>query len=116
MTERNEARGSAPENDMMESLALDTLAEIANDNLAERMRQEAAARILVTARRLRPLATTGEEAIEAPAANWDPAAVTALEFAEGLSPRALDNLLGAAPRWARRLREQAARAGRLHAA
>lgn len=83
--------------------ALDTLAEIANDNLAERLRHEAAARIIVAARRIRAMlgARPGEHLVDTLAAAWDPRAVTALEYAEGLPIRVLDGLLGAAPRWAR---------------
>lgn len=91
-----------------ESQALASLAEIANDNLAEPRRHEAAARVLHAAREVRSL--VGEAAreagnpIEAIAAAWDPRAVTALEFAETMPVRALDGLLGQAPRWARAMR------------
>ena len=95
-----------------DSLALNALAEIANDNLAERLRQEAAAQILVAARRVRvlvadlaPRGRAGSHLVDALAAGWDPRAVTALEYAEGLPVRVLDGLLGAAPRWARAMRD-----------
>ncbi|WP_209379842.1 hypothetical protein [Pararoseomonas baculiformis] len=87
--------------------ALETLADIANDNLAERLRHEAAARILVAARRIRALvgAHSGEHLVDTLASDWDPRAVTAMEYAEDLPVRVLDGLLGAAPRWARAMRD-----------
>ena len=96
--------------------ALDTLAEIANDNLAEQLRHEAAARILVAARRVRALIgakagdaaqrqRAGEYLVDTLASHWDPRAVTAREYAEGLPIRVLDGFLGAAPRWARAMRD-----------
>ena len=86
--------------------ALDSLAGIANDNLPEPLRHEAAARILVAARQMHGLVgeARGEHLVDAVAANWDPSAVTALEFAEGLPLRTLDGLLGNAPRWASAMR------------
>ncbi|SHK09847.1 hypothetical protein SAMN02745194_04174 [Roseomonas rosea] len=87
--------------------ALDTLAEIANDNLAERLRHEAAARILVAARRVGDLVGPrhGEHLVDTLASGWDPRVVTALEYAEGLPVRVLDGMLGTAPRWARAMRD-----------
>lgn len=92
--------------------ALSALAEIANDNLAERLRQEAAAQILVAARRVRalvadraPRGRAGGHLVDALVTGWDPRAVTALEYAEALPVRVLDGLLGAAPRWARAMRD-----------
>ncbi|MCR0984712.1 hypothetical protein [Roseomonas populi] len=87
--------------------ALETLAEIANDNLADRMRHEAAARILVAARRVHALLDRrgGEHLVDHLATGWDPRAVTALEYAETLPVRVLDGLLGAAPRWAQAMRD-----------
>jgi hypothetical protein len=93
--------------------ALEALAEIANDNMAERLRQEAAARIIVAARRVQALMRRssrvltpprGESVVDTVAAGWDPKVVTAMEYAEILPPRVLDGLLGAAPRWARTMR------------
>ncbi|MFC0384726.1 hypothetical protein [Muricoccus vinaceus] len=86
--------------------ALESLAGIANDNLPEPLRHEAAARILLAARQLRGLvrATQDQDVVDAVAAGWDPRAVTALEFAEGLPVRTLDSLLGNASRWARAMR------------
>ncbi|WP_376089728.1 hypothetical protein ACE7GA_18505 [Roseomonas sp. CCTCC AB2023176] len=89
--------------------ALATLSEIANDNLAERARQEATARILVAARRAAAALEGMAGEVDRVAASWDPEAVTALEFAETLPPREMDRLLGEAPRWAQ-ARLKAARA------
>lgn len=82
------------------------VAELAGGGLAERMRLDAAARVLVTARRL--LAVAPREAAAGPAAAtvlrvaraWDPAALTAAEQVEALAPAELDAFLAAAPRWA----------------
>ena len=94
-------------NRAMRDPALETLADIANDNLAEQLRHEAAARILVAARRVRALVggQPGEHLVDTLASGWDPRSVTALEYAEGLPVRVLDGLLGTAPRWARLMRE-----------
>ncbi len=84
------------------NVALATLSDIANDNLRECARQEAAARVLLAARRAADLLDGGADGeVEAIAADWDPRAVTAREFAEVLRPRDLDRLVLAAPRWAR---------------
>jgi hypothetical protein len=87
------------------SQLMGTLAEMAGDGLAERMRIEAAARVLVTARRAAQLlgasaggAETG--AIARLGRAWDPALMTAAEYAETLRPAELDALLRAAPAWA----------------
>ena len=89
--------------------ALESLAVIANDNLPEPLRHEAAARVLLAAHQVsgllaeaaRPRDARAEGVVEAIVAGWDPRAVTALEFAETLPIRTLDGLLGHAPRWAR---------------
>lgn len=101
--------------DLMRETALHTLAELAGGRFPERMRIEAAARIVITARRLAVLAEAGEVArprtipmpadapeavVAAIAAGWDPAAVTAMEYAEALPAADLDRLLAAAPAWA----------------
>jgi hypothetical protein len=103
---------TGPEHMRQQDSALAVLAEIANDNLAERLRHEAAARIITAARRIRMLVCddraprhhAGEHFVDTLAASWDPRALTALEFAEMLPIRVLDGLLGAAPRWARAMR------------
>lgn len=92
--------------------ALDGIAGIANDNLAEPQRHEAAARVLHAARELsgapvrmtEPAHNGGVQIVETIAAGWDPRLVTALEFAEALPIPAIDALLGEAPRWARAMR------------
>ncbi|WP_043828985.1 hypothetical protein [Muricoccus aerilatus] len=94
--------------------ALDSLAEIANDNLPEPLRHEVAARVLLAARQVsglfagavrpRGADSRAEQVVESIAAGWDPRAVTALEFVETLPVRTLDGLLGHAPRWARAMR------------
>jgi hypothetical protein len=84
------------------------IAEIAEGDLAERIRIETAARIVATARRAAlqaPLsaATMVDPAVQAVteiARHWDAGAVTALEYAETLPAAALERLLRAAPRWA----------------
>ncbi|WP_424134478.1 hypothetical protein [Roseomonas chloroacetimidivorans] len=94
--------------------ALEVLAEIANDNLAERLRHRAAARILVAARHVGAMIAergnahqpVSEHLVDYLAAEWDPRTVTALEYAEMLPVRVLDGLLGAAPRWARAMRDR----------
>ncbi|WP_426958754.1 hypothetical protein [Muricoccus radiodurans] len=91
---------------------LAVLAEIANDNIGERLRDEAAARILTAAWRVRAMVPPafvvpsrgGEGLVDSVAAGWDPDAVTALEYVEVLPPRVVDGLIGAAPRWARAVR------------
>ena len=79
----------------------------------ESRRLEAAARILVAARRVRALVGTefapraqAEPSVDNLAAAWDPRALTALEYAESLPVRALDGLLRAAPRWAVAMRDR----------
>jgi hypothetical protein len=87
------------------------VAELADGGLAERMRLDAAARVLVTARRL--LALSPREVASGPASSvvmsiargWDPAATTAAEHVEALSPSELDAFLAAAPRWAASVRD-----------
>lgn len=88
-----------------------TLAELAEGGLAERIRLEQAARVIVTARRAADLAAAGAirlpsvadpavQAVTEIARHWDAAAVTAFEYAETLPEAALDRLLRAAPAWA----------------
>ncbi|MGG5818493.1 hypothetical protein [Falsiroseomonas sp. HW251] len=86
-------------------------AEFADGGLAERMRLDAAARVVVTARRLLGVApreaATGASAapVLRVARAWDPAALTAAEHVEHLAPAELDAFLAAAPRWAANLRD-----------
>lgn len=94
---------------------LAAVAELADGGLAERMRLDAAARVLVMARRL--LTLTPREAAQGPASGlvlrvargWDPAATTAAEHVEGLAPSELDAFLAAAPRWAAAVRDASLR-------
>lgn len=77
----------------------DALVELAEGGLAERLRLEAAARVLGTARRA--LELTGGNAPLPPAMRgWDHTATTAREHAETLTPRQIDALLAEGPRWA----------------
>ncbi|CAH0132581.1 hypothetical protein [Roseomonas sp. CECT 9278] len=84
------------------------IAEIAEGDLADRMRLETAARILATARRAGaeaplPAPAMADPAVQAVteiARHWDAGAVTAFEYAETLPAAALERLLRAAPRWA----------------
>jgi hypothetical protein len=88
--------------------------ELAEGGLAERMRLDAAAHVLRTARRV--LAVVPREAASDVAASavlhvaraWDPHATTAAEHVEHLSPPELDAFLAAAPRWAASVREAGA--------
>ncbi|KAA2212433.1 hypothetical protein [Teichococcus oryzae] len=80
-------------------MAREALAEMARGELSERLRLELAAQILRTARRARQL-TAASAALPAVMAGWDATAVTAREYAEDLSPAALDALLAEGPRWA----------------
>ncbi|MCU0888393.1 MAG: hypothetical protein MUF65_12720 [Rubritepida sp.] len=93
----------------MRAHALRTLAELVGGVFAERMRIEAAARIIVTARRvallaeaglLDPVPTGGGGAVEALAARWDSVAMTVTEFVETLPPAELAAVLEEAPLWA----------------
>jgi hypothetical protein len=91
-------------------LVMAAMAELAEGGMAERMRLDAGARVLVTARRM--LALAPREAASAKAAevvlrvarSWDPAATTASEHVEALAPAELDRFLAAAPRWAASVR------------
>jgi hypothetical protein len=79
------------------------LAELADSCPVERARLEAAARILMAARRAAGLPLPSSDASRAVAEilrHWDTEAVTALEYAETLPEAALDRLLRAAPAWA----------------
>lgn len=92
---------------------MSAVADIADDGLVERMRFDAAVRVLVTAKRL--LAVAPREAASGAAAvavlrvvrGWDAAAITAAEHVETLAPAELDAFLAAAPRWAGSVRDAA---------
>jgi hypothetical protein len=90
---------------------LAAVVELAEGGLAERMRLDAGARVLVTARRM--LAIAPREAAAGQAAEvvlrvaraWDPAATTAAEHVEALVPGELDAFLAASQRWAASVRD-----------
>lgn len=84
---------------------LDALEDMASGGLAERVRIESVARILVLARRAaalsaRGLLPRGDSLVDRTAARWEPSAMTAAEFAELLTPAERDRLIAAAPSWA----------------
>ncbi|NGM22286.1 hypothetical protein G3576_19870 [Roseomonas stagni] len=88
--------------------ALRSIADLAGDGLAERMRIDAAARILTIARRAVTLkldaAGPVEPIVSDLALRWDPSTTTATEYLEALSVQQLDAFLAAAPRWAASVR------------
>ncbi len=91
----------------MHARAVKALEELADGSFGIRMRHEAAARILVTLRRVALLAAGGEIpevaapcALAAIAGRWDASAMTAREYAEGLPADELALLLAEAPAWA----------------
>lgn len=86
--------------------ALAVVTELATGGFEQRMQIEAAARILVAARRASLVAAGGAGAGVVPelAARWDSRALTAAEFAEQLPVAELSALLAAAPAWARSIR------------
>ena len=93
--------------DAMRSRALETLASLVGGTFWEKIRIEAAARILVTARRVALLAEGGqlegaapESTIRTLAQLWDANAMTAHEFAETLQTAEVIDVLAEAPTWA----------------
>jgi hypothetical protein len=84
--------------------AFDLLAELAAGRAAELARIETAARVLVAARRMVTAGGLPAALLRHPVAEnaslWDPAVLTAAEFAEHLSPAALDALLAESQAWA----------------
>jgi hypothetical protein len=89
------------------------VAELGKFGLSERMRLDAAERVLVTARRM--LVVAPREAASGAAATavlrvaqaWDPGVTTASEHVEQLDLAELDAFLAAAPRWAVSVRDAA---------
>lgn len=80
-------------------ITMDALAELAEGGLAERLRLDAAARVLRTARRAADM--TGRAMALPPAIlGWDPMATTAREHVETLTPSQVDALLAEGARWA----------------
>lgn len=99
--------GLALTREEMRERAWRALAELADGTFEERLRQEAAARIIVTLRRVALLRAAGEQELPVPppglaaiAARWDAAAMTAAEFAETLGAAELSALVERAPGWA----------------
>ena len=82
------------------------LAEIADHGLADLMREDAAARVLVLARRLAlggytaGAETPAEALVNGVAEGWDPVAMTAGEYADSLGVVALEAFLLASRAWA----------------
>lgn len=93
--------------DAMRGRALETLASLVGGTFWEKMRIEAAARILGTARRVALLAEaqlldgpTPQGTILAIAQRWDAGAMTANEYAETLETPEIVAVLEEAPAWA----------------
>lgn len=97
----------------MRERVLASLAELVAGGMAERMRRDAAARVLVTARQVMALAAAGDghglrttppgrdaRLVMGLAAAWNPGILTAAEFIEALAPAETDALLAAARPWA----------------
>ncbi|MCQ4162831.1 hypothetical protein NON00_23285 [Roseomonas sp. GC11] len=85
-------------------LTMDALAELARGDLAERLRLEAAARVLCTVHRAVEVAGA---AVPLPAAlaGWQRGVTTAREHVETLMPAQIDALLAEGSRWAAALLE-----------
>ena len=86
--------------DAMRQCALKTLASLVGGSFGEKMRIEAAACIIVTARMVAPLARNAEQEagfIAEVATRWDTVAMTVYEFAETLRSAAVIALLDQAP-------------------
>jgi hypothetical protein len=98
--------GAVP--DVAKIRALRSIADLAGEAMADRMRVDAAARILTIARRALVLqlqaAGPVEPVVSDLAQGWDPGATTATEFLETLPVQKLDAFLAAAPRWAASVR------------
>lgn len=117
MTERVVLPSRRPARSPAES-TLAALADIAAGGLAEQVRIESAARIVALARRSESLSGRGllppaarDSVVDAIAARWEPSVMTAIEFAELLTPAERDLLIAAAPSWAAaRLAEEPRRA------
>lgn len=92
---------------------IETVAELADGGLAERMRIDAGVRLLVSARRLsaalpRPsMPSAAEATVTRVARGWDPAVMTAAEYVETLPIAELDAFIAAGPVWAAEQRDRA---------
>ena len=80
-------------------VTMDALTELAQGGLAERLRLEAAARVLGTARHALEMAE-GELPVPEAMVGWQRGVVTAREHVETLTPRQIDQLIEEGPRWA----------------
>lgn len=90
---------------------LEALAELGGAGFEDAMRRDAAARLLVLARRhliVGPRAGSDAALVRSTVANWDAAATTAAEHVDALSVQDLDAFLGAARRWALAVAQDAA--------
>ncbi|MBC9179920.1 hypothetical protein [Pseudoroseomonas ludipueritiae] len=85
-------------------MTLDALTDLTQGDLADRLRLQAAARILSTIRRVAEMvqegSLPGEVAVPAAAQSWNPRLTTAREHAETMTPAQIDRLLAEAPAWA----------------
>lgn len=98
----------------MRDTALQALAELSSGRFAERMRLDAAARLVVVVKRVlmlrgaglldeptpRPAQRRAVTEIERIVATWNPAAITAAEFAQDMAPCDIKLLVEMAPIWA----------------
>ena len=110
---------AAQRTDLMDrGRVMEVVADLAGGGLAERMRLDAATRILVSARRMmavapiEAMAARGSAVVLRVAHGWDPAATTAEEHVESLAPAELDEFLAAARRWAASVRDATRHEGR----
>ena len=106
--------GHAAPNTAMRVTTMEALAELSNGRFAERMRLDAAARLLVLIKRVLLLRAAGWLAepvprpaqrravieIERIAGRWNPGLTTAAEFANDMAPRDVKLLVELAPTWA----------------
>jgi len=106
--------GHFPADQEMLARAMTGLAELANGRFAERMRLDAAARLVVTIHRVLALRRAGMMAdprprppqrravaeVERVAGEWNPASTTAREFVSELPPADVKALIELSPVWA----------------
>ena len=106
--------GQAPQGVTTRSTALQALAELASGRFAERMRLDAAARLLVLVKRVlvlraagllpevppRPADRRAVVEVERIITGWNPNAITAAEFVADMPLRDVQLLVELAPAWA----------------
>lgn len=99
---------------MRRDTAMEALAEVATGRFADRMRLDAAARLLMVVKRVLLLRATGMlrevaprnpqrqavSEVERIVARWNPGATTAAEFVQDMAPRDVLLLVRLAPIWA----------------